>query len=249
MTAAATSRDDVPAGPPSAEIPVLFGDLAALFEQFTLSVESGQNPIHDWLDARLPGGGRLLDVGCGAGRHCLMFSERYDQVLGIDPAAPMIDIARKSRPAPNISYQERDAYDVTAEKDGKFDAVFSFSAVFHMGRYERILGHLRSLVAPGGRLVVFDPERTPVYGQPDWQTTYAFEIAQTAYRVTGDAGAAADGLSLFLHPSWRKLSELSVPPSREEFHRAYEASLPGVEFADDLYPGFYAACWQAPAAG
>lgn len=133
-------------------------------------MESGQNPIHDWLDARLPGGGRLRDVGCGAGRHCLMFSERYDQALGIDPAAPMIDIARKSRPAANISYQERDVYDVTADTDGQFDAVFSFSAVFHMGR-----------------------------------TTYAFEIAQTAYRVTGDAGAAADGLSLFLHPSWRKL--------------------------------------------
>jgi SAM-dependent methyltransferase len=37
--------------------------------------------------------GRVLDVGCGAGRHMLMLAERCE-VVGIDPSPGAVDIAR-----------------------------------------------------------------------------------------------------------------------------------------------------------
>ena len=231
---------------PSDEIPDLFDDLADLFDRFTQSLDRGQAPVTDWMTANLPGGARAVDVGCGAGRYSLMLAERYQEVLGADPADTMIKIAKATRPAPNISYEVLNAYDLTPEKNGTFDAVFAFSCVFHMGPPSQILPHLARLVAPGGRLVIFDPDKPPGWGEENWQTNYAFHIARTAYDVSGSIDSACDGLRLFLNESWRRISSISTPFTTEEFQRLYAESLPGVEFEENIFPGFHTAIWKAP---
>ncbi|RBM18577.1 bifunctional 2-polyprenyl-6-hydroxyphenol methylase/3-demethylubiquinol 3-O-methyltransferase UbiG [Streptomyces sp. PT12] len=207
--------------------------------------------LREWLDARLPGGARAIDVGCGTGRFCPRLAERYEEVVGVDPAGALLDIGRKTNAGPGIRYERRSAYDVTPERDGRFDLVFSYSAVFHMRPYEAILPHLISLVAPGGRMVIFEPERTALHDRKgkdaDWLVNVAFQSAQLAYRMAGDVGAAIDALRLFFHPSWQKLSEGSALPSREEFGEVFSTWLPGSELAHDVVPGMAVAVWEAPA--
>lgn len=49
--------------------------------------------IADWLDA-VPGEGRVLDLGCGAGNWSKIFADRYDSVVGIEQSPSMVAAAR-----------------------------------------------------------------------------------------------------------------------------------------------------------
>lgn len=231
------------------EIPDLFDELADLFDDFTRSLDSGEAPVTDWMTRQLPGGARALDVGCGAGRYSVMLADRYTEVLAVDPAENMIKIAERTRPRANVRYEVRNAYDLSPDKDGTFDAVFAFSCVFHMGPPAMILPHLSALVAPGGKLVIFDPDKPAGHGEEHWQTTYAFDIARTAYLVSGQIDSAIKALRLFLNESWQRISSISTPFSAEEFRQRYAAVLPGVTFEENVFPGFHTAIWQAPAGG
>ncbi len=229
----------------------LFDDVAELYDRLADRMSAAPG-LHDWLRARLPGGRRALEVGCGTGRFCPLLAETYEEVLGIDPAGALLDIGRRTNARPNIRYEERSAYDVTAERDGRFDLVFAYSAVFHMRPYEAILPHLRSLVAPGGLVVVFETQRPELGGEDgkdaEALTDFAFYSARTAYRMLGTVEASADALRLFLHPSWRRLLTDSPPPTREEIYEAYPRWLPGVELAEGLVAAMTVAVWQAPSA-
>ena len=39
--------------------------------------------------------GRVLDVGCGAGRHCIYLQERGHQVVGIDVSKLAVEVCRR----------------------------------------------------------------------------------------------------------------------------------------------------------
>jgi 2-polyprenyl-3-methyl-5-hydroxy-6-metoxy-1,4-benzoquinol methylase len=234
---------------PSNDIPELFDDLAKHFDDFSGALDSADKPLGEWMDENLPAGKRALDVGCGAGRYTVMLADRYAEVVGADPAPTMIEIAERDRPRDNISYQVRDAFDLTPAKDGEFDVVFAFSCVFHMAPPAVILPHLASLVAPGGRLVIFDPERPRDWGTEGWQANYAFSVARMAYDLTGQVEHAAAGLRLFTHPSWLAITERSTPFNAEEFEAGYSAALPEVSYQHQVFPGFLTAVWERPADG
>lgn len=225
----------------------LFDDMADAFESFTGGLVSVGQPMGRWMAENLPKGRRALDIGCGAGRYSVMLADLYEEVVAADPAASMIDIAKRDRSRPNVSYQIRGAFDMTPEKDGLFDVVFAFSCVLHMGKPDVILPHLAALVAPGGALVIFDPERPDDWGQENWQVNYAFKLARMAYDVTGKVEIAINAIRGFTHESWLAISERSFLFSREEFRREYSAALPDVTFPEDIFPGFLTAYWRRPA--
>jgi 2-polyprenyl-3-methyl-5-hydroxy-6-metoxy-1,4-benzoquinol methylase len=227
----------------------LFDDVAEPFDRFTSRMDGTQTPIRLWIATQFPGGVRALDAGCGAGRHIHVLAERYQDVLGVDISGEHLKIAEKTRARPNVRYEQRSIFDVSPDRDGLFDAVMSVNAVFHMGQADAVLAHLRSLVAPGGRLVVVDVRRPDVHGGENWRVESAFGTAQMSYALTGEVEAAVDALRLMLHPSWLAMEQADVPLSLEEFHEQYASALPGVVFNDYLLgPTFCAASWQAPAA-
>lgn len=232
--------------PQSRSIIELFDDVAGVFDDFSKALDTVERPLSQWMAANLPKGGRALDIGCGAGRHSLVLADLYDEVVASDPAQAMIEIAKRDRPRSNVTYQVRDAFDMTPERDGLFDVVFAFSCVFHMAEPKVILPHLGALVAPDGELVVFDPERPPDYGQDGWEVNYAFSMARMAYEITGQIDTSISMLRAFTHPSWLEISQRNVPLSREEFRREYAAALPGVRFEDQVFPGFMTARWTPP---
>jgi ubiquinone/menaquinone biosynthesis C-methylase UbiE len=223
----------------------LFSDLAADYDRFSQTLSQPEAPISQWLEENLGRGRRALDVGCGTGRYSELMADRFDEVVGVDAAAGMVEYARAHRARPNISYVQGDVLRLDPAKHGLFDVVLAFSLVLHVGIPETVLGALRTLVAPGGRLIVVEPERPPTWGQEGWQTDLAFGVARAALETTGDIDDAVTALRLVLSPNWMKISQLSRPPTRAEFVEQYSEALPNLTIEQGL-PGCLVALWRAP---
>lgn len=110
--------------------------------------------------------GRVLDVGCGAGRHALFLQERKREVVGIDVSPLAIDVCRRRglRHAQVMSVERVD------RSLGVFDSVVmlgnNLALLGSAARAKRILRRLHTVVVPGGRLIGenLDPY---VSGDPD----------------------------------------------------------------------------------
>ena len=178
----------------------------------------------------------------------MLLADHYEDVVGVDAAPAMIEIAERDRSRPNIRYQNRDVLHLTPEHDGRFDLVLAFSCVLHVGPPDLVLGHFRRLVAKGGTLLIIEAMGHPTWGSRDWQVDFAFRAARAAWDATGDIDDVAAALQLMLSPTWLEVSGISVPLAREDFLREYSAALPGAtveEGYDILGIGAFMVSWRA----
>ena len=159
--------------------------------------------LRTWLLFHLPArGDRALDLGCGTGRPTALLADRYDEVLAVDLSGPMVEFARRRRPAPNVRYEQRDLRDVTTDQDGRFDLVFSAYALHHV-ELDSALHRIRSLVRPGGQVLLVDvvDDRSAVPRQ--WLRRQAWRTlaADLRYRRR-PLRDAVELLRLQLDPDW-----------------------------------------------
>jgi SAM-dependent methyltransferase len=132
--------------------PRSFDRFAADYDRFA-SLERPDLP--GWVLQAFPQHGRrALDAGCGSGLYTRAFAEQFDEVVGVDLSAPLVEIARARRPHARVTYRVADPMDLT-EADG-FDLVFSSTVLHHLADLGEGLRHLRDLVAPGGIAVLID---------------------------------------------------------------------------------------------
>lgn len=225
-----------------------FNDLAGVYDQFTKSMEAPDTWLNRWLNEHLGTGHRALDVGCGTGRYALKLADRYDHVVAFDAAPAMIEIAKRDRSRSNIYYQDRDVLSVTPERDGRFDLVIAIGCIVHVGPPELLLGHFRSLVAPGGTLLIMEPMWHPEWGSRDWQTDFAFRTARAAWDTTGDINDVTVALQVILNPIWLDMAKIDRPLPRDDFIREYSSALPGVIIEEGYGPlgiNAFAVRWHA----
>lgn len=103
--------------------------------------------------------GRVLDIGCGAGRVCLHLQERGLDVVGIDSSPGAVKACR-GRSVRDVRLVEIEAID---ERLGRFDTLLMLGNNFGLLGTEkaarRSLRRLRAVTNPGGRLIgqSFDP--------------------------------------------------------------------------------------------
>jgi 2-polyprenyl-3-methyl-5-hydroxy-6-metoxy-1,4-benzoquinol methylase len=111
----------------------------------------------------IPEGGRILDVGCGVGRHAVEFAQRGYKVTGVDFSPEMLAEARKlaTRAGVEVEWVEQDA--TTFKSDEMFDAAICLcEGAFNLiGPEEEPVAHdmgiLRSVSAvlkPGAHFVL-----------------------------------------------------------------------------------------------
>jgi SAM-dependent methyltransferase len=128
---------------------------AYLRYSFTKGTEQEVAFLTDALDLR--GGQRVLDVGCGPGRHSLALAARDIEVVGIDIAQRFIDIATERTPAgAPARFVRMDARELSF--DHEFDAAVSlcqgaFGLVGPGADLDVLRGIARALV-PGGRFAI-----------------------------------------------------------------------------------------------
>jgi tellurite methyltransferase len=99
------------------------------------------------------GAQHVLDLGCGVGRHALLFAEHGFAVEAIDGAATGLDFARREAAARGLrlSLRQADA-DALPFADEGFDYVLSWNVIFHgtMGDVGRRLAEIWRVLKPGG---------------------------------------------------------------------------------------------------
>ncbi len=104
-------------------------------------------------------GTRVLDVGCGPGRHARALARRGIEVVGVDIAERFVELARKDAP-PGATFVRMDARELNWE--GEFDAAISlcqgaFGLLAGAGGEDEdgeVLGGMARALRPGGRVAV-----------------------------------------------------------------------------------------------
>ncbi|MEU7068462.1 class I SAM-dependent methyltransferase [Streptomyces sp. NPDC046161] len=230
---------------------VAFDRIADLYAKFA---EITEQPYRQWVSRVVCSHGRrAVDLGCGGGQFLDILADRFAQVLAVDVSIRQLEIAQAKHGQGVITYSCRDIRDVTPDRDGRFDLVFSVTALHHVPDLDDTLVRIRNLVAPGGRVVVIDV----VAHTPRWVngTGALFHLWRRARALRGAGQALVHGYSLAhalamfrlrVHPVWLELSAHAKPLTRVEFHSRYVRAFPGARIVDDLDPSVCAMVWDSP---
>lgn len=106
-----------------------------------------------WEELGLKQGMRILDVGCGPGRHAVEFAQRGVDVVGIDISPEFLGVAREraKEAGVSVSFFEMDAHLLPFEEE--FDGALTLcEGAFGLGLDDLTIlkGMARALVAGGG---------------------------------------------------------------------------------------------------
>lgn len=112
--------------------------------------------------------GKVLDLGCGFGRHSIEFARRGFLATGIDPSPAMINAAERRATEAHI---DGIAFGTSLDDlDGPFDAaVAMFTTVGQVGNdgssNEDVVEHVAQLLRPNASFVVEVPQRDATVAQ------------------------------------------------------------------------------------
>ncbi len=102
----------------------------------------------------LSAGWRVLDVGCGAGRHALAFTELRAFCFGLDLSATLLRLARQVTTAPLIRADMRHLPVRPASMDLTVNLFTSFGYFEQDAEHAAALQEMVSTVRPGGWFVI-----------------------------------------------------------------------------------------------
>lgn len=145
------------------------------FEQLYVDAEAGGEPIPwdrdgapqpvlaGWAaERRLVGGGRrAVVVGCGLGGDAEFLARLGFDTVGFDYSGRAVEAARRTYPASPVEYAVADLLDLPASWAGAYDLVVESLTVQSVPRAARarMVAGVRSLVAPGGTLLVISGQQ------------------------------------------------------------------------------------------
>lgn len=104
---------------------------------------------------------RVLDAACGTGYGSAMLADAGAcSVLGVDISSEAIEFARRQYGTKrNLEFIQASVFQLTRFVSGPFDLCVSFETIEHLEEPERFLSDVRSLLSPGGRLLISTPNR------------------------------------------------------------------------------------------
>ena len=94
---------------------------------------------------------RILDAGCGDGRHCLLIDKNGGQSIGIDLSESMIKEAETYYPDGDFRRMNMLVLDFD---DAYFDGVWSSGSIYHVTKADarNVIGQFRRILKKGGVL-------------------------------------------------------------------------------------------------
>jgi demethylmenaquinone methyltransferase/2-methoxy-6-polyprenyl-1,4-benzoquinol methylase len=141
------------------QVRAMFDRIAGVYDVMNSVMTAGLH--HRWREraadlARLPSGGRALDVATGTGDLAIELARRVGpggQVIGSDFSEGMLERARIKDP--QIRWEWADALDLSYE-DASFDAATVGFGARNFSDLDRGLAEMTRVVRPGGRVVVLE---------------------------------------------------------------------------------------------
>ncbi|MGK7662975.1 MULTISPECIES: class I SAM-dependent DNA methyltransferase [unclassified Marinovum] len=133
--------------------------------------------------ACLPEGGRVLDLGCGAGEPIARwFMAEGFTLTGVDFAGAMLDIARQRWPEGDWRQADMRSLDLGE----RFDGIIAWDSFFHLTEAEQreTLRRMAAHLAPGGSLLfTAGPETGEASGTVGAATVYHASLSPAGYAV------------------------------------------------------------------
>lgn len=110
-----------------------------------------------FIDALTPPRSRILDAGCGYGRHSAHLVAQGHTVVGIDVDPGLIAHAQENIPGGTFICSNLDSFEIPADVTNEFDVIFLAGNVvtfFHPTTRVAILSRLTNHLAEDGRLAI-----------------------------------------------------------------------------------------------
>jgi SAM-dependent methyltransferase len=189
-------------------------------QHYQNEVRSGPTVAEEWLLRLLPASGRVLDLGCGAGRIAVALARRGFEVSGVDVSAPLLEVATSiaTREGLSAHFVRVDALDLPFA-DRSFDAAIAFKLYGYIpARTTRLayLDEIYRVLVPGAWLLltsyVVPPEHADAYAS---DACHAQAAAGFTTLEPGDTFCAGEG---FVH--WFTVDELRNELTASRFHLA-----------------------------
>lgn len=163
--------------------------------------------VGTWLDAvpdlrdRLDGGGRIADIGCGAGWSTIALALAFPEadVVGIDADVASIADARRNAAAEgaNVRFEVADA--TTLDPHERYDLIVVLEALHDMAQPTAMLQAARNALAPGGAVLVADEKVAPEFTAPGDQLErmmYGWSVVHCLPAAMAERPSAAIGTVL-----------------------------------------------------
>jgi 2-polyprenyl-3-methyl-5-hydroxy-6-metoxy-1,4-benzoquinol methylase len=101
-------------------------------------------------------GRRVLDVGCGTGRHALRLAASGAEVVGYDPCPEMLAVAREQARRLGLKVHWQAGGFGELPRDGRFDLVLCNLVLCHLPDIVEPVAEMAACLKPGGRLIISD---------------------------------------------------------------------------------------------
>src|SRR4051794_8840314 len=174
---------------PETQVRAMFDRIARVYDRMNSVMTVGMH--HRWRDravdlAAVGPGDRALDVATGTGDLAIALRSRGADVVGLDFAEQMLDLARVK--APDIRFEVGNALELSYG-DGEFDAVTVGFGARNFADLGRGLGEMARVARSGGRVVVLEittPQKPPL----SWFFRLWFDrVVPALGRLAGDSDA------------------------------------------------------------
>lgn len=144
-------------------------------------------------------GAQVLDVGCGAGLLSEALAGEGADVIALDLAPELIEVAKlhllesqARRPEFRVDYRLQSVESIAAELPATFDAIACMEMLEHVPDPASVVQACASLLKPGGRLFVSTLNRTPA--------AFALAIVGAEY-IAGLLPKGTHSYAQFIRPS------------------------------------------------
>ena len=141
----------------------------------------------------------ILDLGCGTGLLCLAFAAKGHRVVGVDPAAAMLAVAKRAAMGDRVAWVESTSEEFVT--DQTFDLIImtghAFQVLLTDTQVEATLATMARHLKPDG-LIAFESRNPALDWDSIWGRSYNMETPQGpvhAVRRMTDSFRAPDFLS------------------------------------------------------
>lgn len=138
---------------------------------------------YNWAASMMRPGGRVLDVGFGAGHGAAILPAR--EYHGLEHSQEAVDYARQHWVGPGRTFSLCDA---ASPPPGPWDTVVAFEVLEHLPHPEQCLAAWRGEMPDGGRLFLSVPGplyKTPAARHPFHLRDWTYEQLEAALRAAG----------------------------------------------------------------